>query len=151
MCKPFVEDGVHPQVVVRAFRKATQMVSCLFLPPSLLLIIIIIIIIVPIILSTTQVISRINEIAVKISTEDEVEKRQLLERCAATALSSKLVAHQKDFFSKMVVDAVMCLDDLLPLNMIGKKKIQGGALEVCPTPPSPVSLLVPPLSLSLPS
>ena len=31
----------------------------------------------------------------------------------------------------MVVDAVMLLDELLPLNMIGIKKVQGGALEVC--------------------
>lgn len=30
----------------------------------------------------------------------------------------------------MVVDAVLHLDELLPLNMIGTKKIQGGALEV---------------------
>ena len=52
-------------------------------------------------------------------------------KCAATALSSKLVARQKDFFSKMVVDAVMSLDELLPINMIGMKKIQGGGLEVC--------------------
>ena len=51
-------------------------------------------------------------------------------KCASTALSSKLVAHQKDFFSKMVVDAVTLLDELLPLNMIGIKKVQGGALEV---------------------
>ena len=29
----------------------------------------------------------------------------------------------------MVVDAVMMLDELLPLNMIGIKKVQGGALE----------------------
>ena len=51
-------------------------------------------------------------------------------KCAATALSSKLVASQKDFFSEMVVDAVSLLDDLLPLNMIGVKKVQGGSLEV---------------------
>ena len=57
------------------------------------------------------------------------EMRVLLERCAATALSSKLVAAHKDFFSKMVVDAVMLLDDLLPLSMIGMKKVKGGALE----------------------
>ncbi len=25
-CKPFVEEGVHPQVIVRAFRKATHLV-----------------------------------------------------------------------------------------------------------------------------
>lgn len=58
------------------------------------------------------------------------EHRELLEKCAATTLSSKLVAHQKDFFAKMVVDAVMLLDELLPLNMIGVKKVTGGALEV---------------------
>lgn len=58
------------------------------------------------------------------------EHRQLLEKCAATTLSSKLVAHQKDFFAKMVVDAVMLLDELLPLNMIGVKKVTGGGLEV---------------------
>ena len=58
------------------------------------------------------------------------EQRSLLEKCASTALSSKLVAQHKEFFSKMVVDAVMMLDELLPLNMIGMKKVQGGALEV---------------------
>lgn len=54
----------------------------------------------------------------------------LLRKCAATALSSKVIARQKEFFSQMVVDAVRQLDDLLPLNMIGIKKVQGGSLEV---------------------
>lgn len=54
----------------------------------------------------------------------------MLMKCAATALSSKLIARQKDFFSKMVVDAVSMLGDMLPLNMIGVKKVQGGSLEV---------------------
>ena len=45
-------------------------------------------------------------------------------------MSSKLINQQKEFFSKMVVDAVMLLDELLPLNMIGIKKVPGGALEV---------------------
>ena len=62
--------------------------------------------------------------------DDYRQHRELLKKCAATALSSKLVAHQKQFFASMVVDAVMMLDELLPLNMIGVKKIQGGALEV---------------------
>lgn len=48
------------------------------------------------------------------------EMRALLEKCAMTTLSSKLVASKKEFFAKMVVDAVLQLDDLLPLNMIGK-------------------------------
>lgn len=59
------------------------------------------------------------------------EQRQLLEKCAATALNSKLIAGQKGFFSKMVVDAVASLDELLSLKMIGIKKVHGGALEVC--------------------
>lgn len=58
------------------------------------------------------------------------EQRQLLEKCAATAMNSKLIAGEKGFFSKMVVDAVMSLDDLLSLKMIGIKKVHGGALEV---------------------
>ena len=45
-------------------------------------------------------------------------------------MGSKLINQQRDFFSKIVVDAVMLLDDLMPLNMIGIKKVPGGALEV---------------------
>ena len=56
--------------------------------------------------------------------------RSILEKCAATSLNSKLIHQQKDFFAKMVVDAVMSLDILMPLDMIGMKKVSGGALEV---------------------
>ncbi|KAK6185004.1 hypothetical protein SNE40_007335 [Patella caerulea] len=98
--KPYIEEHVHPQIIIRAFRKA----GCLM-------------------------VQKIKEISVKIKKDDPKELRVLLENCAATSLSSKLVAAQKDFFSKMVVDAVMILDELLPLNMIGIKKVQGGALE----------------------
>ena len=45
------------------------------------------------------------------------EQRILLEKCARTTLSSKLIARQREFFAKMVVDAVLMLDELLPLNM----------------------------------
>ncbi|XP_069139785.1 T-complex protein 1 subunit eta-like isoform X2 [Argopecten irradians] len=98
--KPYVEENVHPQVLVRAYRKAA--VLC---------------------------VQKIKEISVKIKKEDPNEQRSLLEKCAATTLSSKLVAHQKEFFAKMVVEAVSLLDDLLPLNMIGVKKVTGGGLE----------------------
>jgi T-complex protein 1 subunit eta len=50
-------------------------------------------------------------------------------KCAATALSSKLIHQQKDFFAELVVSAVTMLDELMPLNMIGIKKVQGGSLE----------------------
>lgn len=98
--KPFVEEGVHPRIIIRAVRKSLQL--CL---------------------------DKIKEMAVKISKENADEFRSLLEKCAATAMSSKLINQQRGFFSKMVVNAVLHLDDLLPLNMIGIKKVQGGALE----------------------
>ncbi|KAJ1525867.1 hypothetical protein ONE63_009059 [Megalurothrips usitatus] len=98
--KPFVEEGVHPRIIIRAIRKATQLA-----------------------------VEKINSLAVKIEKSNASEHRALLEKCAATSLNSKLIHQQKAFFSKMVVDAVLMLDDLLPLNMIGVKKIQGGALE----------------------
>lgn len=68
---------------------------------------------------------------VQVNKDDPAELRSLLERCASTSLNSKLIHHQKDMFSKMVVDAVMSLDPaILPLDMIGIKKVPGGALEV---------------------
>jgi len=100
-CKPFVEEGVHPRIIIRSFRKATALA-----------------------------LSRIEEIAVKIDKNNPTEYRSLLEKCAATSMSSKLIHQQKDYFSKMVVDAVMMLDQqTMPLNMIGIKKVAGGALE----------------------
>jgi len=98
--KQLVEEDVHPQVLVKGYRKATNLA-----------------------------LKKISEISVKIKRDDPVEMRNLLCRCAETALSSKLVSRHKGFFAEMVVEAVSHLDDLLPLNMIGIKKVQGGALE----------------------
>ena len=51
-------------------------------------------------------------------------------KCASTSMSSKLIHHQKPFFSKMVVDAVMSLDqDDLDESLIGMKKIPGGGMQ----------------------
>lgn len=61
---------------------------------------------------------------------NDEEYRVFLQKCAATALNSKLIHQEKDFFSKIAVDAVLLLDELLPLNMIGIKKVQGGGLQV---------------------
>ncbi|CAG5076130.1 Similar to CCT7: T-complex protein 1 subunit eta (Gallus gallus) [Cotesia congregata] len=94
------DEGVHPRIIIKAFRNARKIA-----------------------------IERIQELSVKIEKSTAEEKRSLLEKCAATAMNSKLIHQQKDFFSKMVVDAVLLLDELLPLNMIGIKKVSGGALE----------------------
>ena len=99
--KPFVEDGLHPQIIIKSFRKGRQLS-----------------------------VKKIEEIAVKFEGKDLKSKRSLLEKCALTSLSSKLVSQQKKFFASMVVDAVQHLDEhTLPLNMIGIKKVQGGGLE----------------------
>lgn len=99
-CKRLIEEGVHPHNIVRSFRKATRLA-----------------------------IEKINEISVKINKQDPKELRSILEKCAGTSMNSKLIHQQKDFFAKMVVDAVMSLDSLLPLDMIGIKKVPGGSLE----------------------
>ncbi|CAG9574119.1 unnamed protein product [Danaus chrysippus] len=99
--KPFVEEGVHPRIIVRAVRSAAKLA-----------------------------VDKVKELAVKIESKSPEEQRELLRKCAVTAMSSKLIHQQKDHFSKMVVDAVLSLDaPLLPLDMIGIKKVSGGALE----------------------
>ena len=100
-CKPFIEEGLHPQVIIKSLRRGRDLMA-----------------------------KRIEEIAVRLNKSvSPEERRSLLEKCAVTTLSSKLVSQQKEFFAKIVVDAVMQLDELLPLNMIGIKKVQGGGLE----------------------
>lgn len=97
---PFLEDGVHPQLVVKAYRKAANIA-----------------------------IEHVNSIAVKIDRDqDESKTRNILEKCAETSMNSKLISADKKYFGKLVVDAVMSLDKLLPLSMIGMKKVPGGSL-----------------------
>merc|ERR1719394_1936123 len=96
-----MDSFLHERLIIRAFRKATALA-----------------------------LAKIEEISIKIDKNNPTEYKALLEKCAATSMSCKLIHQQKDLFSKMVVDAVMMLDSqTLPLNMIGIKKVQGGALE----------------------
>jgi T-complex protein 1 subunit eta len=61
---------------------------------------------------------------------DNSDFRDILEKCAATSMSSKLIHSHKDFFKKMVVDAVLHLDqEELSEKMIGIKKVAGGAMQ----------------------
>ncbi|OUM61655.1 hypothetical protein PIROE2DRAFT_69583 [Piromyces sp. E2] len=100
--KSYIEEGVSPQVIIKGFRKASQLA-----------------------------INKVKELAVPIEKSNPTEFREILEKCAATALSSKLVHSQKDFFKKMVVDAVLSLDqEELNERMIGIKKIPGGAMQM---------------------
>lgn len=111
--KGFLEDGVHPRVIIYAYREAHRMIS-----------------------------ERLKQIAVdvsgqlkvlradpeRVSTEEREAARALLQRCAGTALNSKLIAQYREFFAGIAVDAVLALDDDLDLDMIGVKKVNGGSV-----------------------
>lgn len=72
-------------------------------------------------------VNKIKEISVSMN---DTNKRTTLRRLAATAMSSKLIHRNADFFTQMVVDAVLSLDqDDLNEKLIGVKKITGGALQ----------------------
>jgi T-complex protein 1 subunit eta len=70
---------------------------------------------------------RIREISHKIDQGSEKDKYDTLLRCAQTSLNSKIIARYREFFGKMVVDAVMHLDDNLNKEDIGIKKCVGGS------------------------
>ncbi|CAI4034314.1 hypothetical protein SMKI_10G1010 [Saccharomyces mikatae IFO 1815] len=98
--KPFLEEGISSHLIMKGYRKAVSMA-----------------------------VEKINELAVDITTEKS-SGRELLERCARTAMSSKLIHKNADFFVKMCVDAVLSLDkNDLDDKLIGIKKIPGGAME----------------------
>merc|ERR1719253_2260416 len=99
--KPFIEEGVHPQIIIRHIRSAASLA-----------------------------VARVRSLAVHFDLSTP-EGEQMLVRTAATALNSKLIASHQDLFAPMVVEAVKSLaavpgglDDLR--GMIGIKKIPGG-------------------------
>ncbi|EGD96836.1 T-complex protein 1 [Trichophyton tonsurans CBS 112818] len=101
--RDLVEQDVSAQTIIKGLRKASAM--C---------------------------INRIKEIAIdmKDAAGGEAKKIETLRRLAGTAMNSKLIKRNSDFFTKMVVDAVLSLDqDDLNEKLIGVKKITGGALQ----------------------
>ncbi|CAG8553322.1 367_t:CDS:10 [Acaulospora morrowiae] len=99
--KGYIEEGVSPHVIIKGYRKAAQLA-----------------------------INKVKEIAVKIERDNEAEFRNLLLKCAGTAMSSKLIHSHKDFFTEMVVDAVLTLDqEELNEKLIGIKRVPGGAMQ----------------------
>ncbi|CAH6718816.1 T-complex protein 1 subunit delta [[Candida] jaroonii] len=99
--KSFIEDGISSHLITKGLRKACELA-----------------------------IEKIQEIALEVKKDDPKEFRQLLERCAKTAMSSKLISNNSEFFTKMVVDAVLSLDqDTLDEKLIGIKKVAGGSME----------------------
>jgi len=97
--KMFIEDGVHPQVIIKGYRLASRIA-----------------------------LAKLKELAINISQDDPVAFRNMLLKCGGTALNSKLIYRQKDFFAEMIVTAVMHLDEDAPINLIGIKKVAGGSV-----------------------
>lgn len=74
-----------------------------------------------------HVLDNLPKLAIEIDSDDNTDT---LVRCAETSLNSKLLAHYKTFFAKMVVDAVKTLDtDLLDKSLIGIKNVSGGSVS----------------------
>ncbi|KAG7700830.1 hypothetical protein KL951_000945 [Ogataea haglerorum] len=100
--KQFIEEGMPSHVIIKAFRKACDL-AC----------------------------EKIRELQVELAADhSDAEMRQLLERCAQTAMSSKIIQNNKELFTKMAVDAVLVLDrDDLDEDLIGIKKVAGGSMD----------------------
>ncbi|CAE6401093.1 unnamed protein product [Rhizoctonia solani] len=99
--RSYIEEGVSPHIIIKGLRKAAQLA-----------------------------IDRIKEVQVVIDKSDPAKFDDLLIKCASTSMSSKLIHSQKPFFSRMVVDAVKCLDQSdLDESLIGVKKVAGGGLQ----------------------
>ncbi|CZR42581.1 putative CCT7-component of chaperonin-containing T-complex [Fusarium proliferatum ET1] len=76
--------------------------------------------------ASAMAVNKIKEIAVNTSAADQ---RETLSKLAATAMTSKLIKRNTNFFTKMAVDAVLALDqEDLNEKLIGVKKIPGGSL-----------------------
>eukprot|EP00742_Colponemidia_sp_Colp-10_P003556 GILJ01003787.1.p1 GENE.GILJ01003787.1~~GILJ01003787.1.p1 ORF type:complete len:564 (-),score=110.26 GILJ01003787.1:128-1819(-) len=97
--KAYVEEGLHSQVIIKAYRKAQQLA-----------------------------IAKLKELAVNLQTKNVEEKVTMLRRCAETSLNSKLLASYKSFFSEMIVKAIEHLDEDFGLSLLGVKKVTGGSV-----------------------
>ncbi|KAG8700074.1 T-complex protein 1 subunit eta [Ceratobasidium sp. 395] len=99
--RSYIEEGVSPHIIIKGLRKAAQLA-----------------------------VDRIKEVQIVIDKSNPDKYDELLIKCASTSMSSKLIHSQKPFFSRMVVDAVQCLDQNdLDESLIGVKKIPGGGLQ----------------------
>jgi len=100
MIKPFVEEGVHPQIIIKNIRSASKLA-----------------------------VQRVSSLSIPYDTTTP-EGEQMLIKCASTALNSKLIAGHQDLFSPMIVEAVKALDEgggLDELNsLVAIKRIPGG-------------------------
>ena len=91
---------MHPQIITRGYKQALKLA-----------------------------LEHLEETAHSLENKDENERRDMLLKCAKTSLNSKLLAHYKDFFANLVVEAVEQLEtNLLDKDLIGIKMVTGGSI-----------------------
>lgn len=96
----FIEDGLSPQVIIQGYRTALQIA-----------------------------LDKLKELTIHFKDKSKDEKREMLKKCAATALNSKLLAAYREYFADLVVKAVEHLDtNLLDKELIGIKQVTGGSI-----------------------
>lgn len=98
--RPFVEDGVNPQIIVSGYRVACDMA-----------------------------LEIVESLKVDLSAWSKNEKRSTIEKCAETSLNSKLLSNHKQMFGAMVYEAISTLDHKsFNKTMLGIKKVHGGSI-----------------------
>ncbi|UKJ89065.1 T-complex protein 1 subunit [Theileria orientalis] len=98
--KKFVLDGINPQVIIKYYREACNVILDL-----------------------------LDKVSINLSEKSAEERKELLIKCAETTLNSKLLSGYKRFFAEMVVEAVGLLGDDLDDSLIGIKKVTGGSCD----------------------
>lgn len=98
--KGFIEDGMSSQTIINGYYEALYFAK-----------------------------EKLKELQYNINEKSAEEKQEMLIKCAATSLNSKLIAPYKDFFSKMVVNAVERLEDYGDKSLIGIKHVLGGSIS----------------------
>ncbi len=97
--KNFIEDGMHAQTIMKGYWKALTVAK-----------------------------EKLKDLCFNLDDKSDEEKRNLLLKCAATSLNSKLISNYKEFFSEMIVKAVEMLEDYGDKTLIGIKHITGGSV-----------------------
>ena len=98
--KGYVEEGVHPQTIMRNIRSASKLA-----------------------------VEKVQELSIPYDTSTP-QGEQMLLKCASMALNSKLISSHQNLFSPMIVSAEKGLHDANHLDdvnsLIAIKKILGG-------------------------
>jgi T-complex protein 1 subunit eta len=98
--KELIEENLHPHLIIEGFRVARDFLM-----------------------------QQLQELCIRIDESDDAKMRDLLHKCATTALNSKLICSHRDMFADMVVDAVMHLDEKKDIRLVGVNKVPGGSLD----------------------